>query len=325
MIGVQLREMMKKMTGVIDFSRIFVRTTYAIGLAVGAFACAHTALAQGPNLVSQAALIVDAKSGEPIFAKNSNHVTPIASITKLMTAMVVIDADLFLDEKLAVDMEDIDFLKGSRSRLSIGTTLTRREMLTLALMSSENRAASALGRHFPGGTEGALRAMNAKAKALGMENTRFVDTTGLSPGNVSTARDLALLVSAANQYPLIASMSTQREHYVHSDETGKTYAFGNSNGLVKTEGWDISVQKTGFIQEAGRCVVMLAKIAQRPVIMVLLDSVGKFSRIGDAQRIKTWMETGEVLEIPKPVVFKKSKAKRGAKAGPKVIAKKRRR
>jgi serine-type D-Ala-D-Ala endopeptidase (penicillin-binding protein 7) len=317
--------MMNKSTGVIDFYRIFVRLTHAVGAALLTFACAHTAVAQGPNLVSQAALIIDAKSGEAIFSKNSNHVTPIASITKLMTAMVVIDADLFLDEKLAVDMEDIDFLKGSRSRLSIGTTLTRREMLTLALMSSENRAASALGRHFPGGTDGALRAMNAKAKALGMENTRFVDTTGLSPGNVSTARDLALLVSAANQYPLIASMSTQREHYVHSDETGKTYAFGNSNGLVKTDGWDISVQKTGFIQEAGRCVVMLAKIAQRPVIMVLLDSVGKFSRIGDAQRIKTWMETGEVLEIPKPVVFKKSKAKRGTKAGPKVIAKKRRR
>jgi serine-type D-Ala-D-Ala endopeptidase (penicillin-binding protein 7) len=317
--------MVKKMAGVIDFSNVLARTLHVIGASFVGLACAHTAVAQGPNLVSQAALIIDAKSGEAIFSKNSNHVTPIASITKLMTAMVVIDADLFLDEKLAVDMEDIDFLKGSRSRLSIGTTLTRREMLTLALMSSENRAASALGRHFPGGTDGALRAMNAKAKALGMENTRFVDTTGLSPGNVSTARDLALLVSAANQYPLIASMSTQREHYVHSDETGKTYAFGNSNGLVKTDGWDISVQKTGFIQEAGRCVVMLAKIAQRPVIMVLLDSVGKFSRIGDAQRIKTWMETGEVLEIPKPVVFKKSKAKRGTKAGPKVIAKKRRR
>jgi serine-type D-Ala-D-Ala endopeptidase (penicillin-binding protein 7) len=313
--------MVRKMTGVIDFSRFLA----CVSAATATLVCAYTAFASGPNLVSQAALIIDAKSGEAIFAKNSNHVTPIASITKLMTAMVVIDADLFLDEKLSVDIDDIDFLKGSRSKLSIGTVLTRREMLTLALMSSENRAASALGRHFPGGLPGAIRAMNAKAKALGMDNTHFVDTTGLSPQNVSTARDLALLVSAANQYPLIAAMSTQREHMVHSDETGKTFAFGNSNGLVKTDGWDISVQKTGFIQEAGRCVVMLAKIAQRPVILVLLDSVGKFSRIGDAQRIKTWMETGEVLEIPKPAAFKKTKAKRGAKASGKTVVKKRRR
>jgi serine-type D-Ala-D-Ala endopeptidase (penicillin-binding protein 7) len=306
---------MKKVTGVIVFARLF---------AAALTAATTLALAQGPNLLSQAALIIDAKSGEPIYAKNSDHVTPIASITKLMTAMVVIDADLFLDEKLAVDVEDLDFLKGSRSRLSIGTVLTRREMLSLALMSSENRAASALGRHFPGGLPAAVRAMNAKAKTLGMENTRFVDTTGLSPGNVSTARDLAILVTSANQYPLIASLSTQREQSVHSDETGKTYHYGNSNALVKSDGWDISLQKTGFITEAGRCVVMFAKIAQRPVILVLLDSVGRFSRIGDAQRIKTWMETGEVLEIPKPVVYKKAKAKRGSKATAKVVKKRRR-
>lgn len=315
---------MKKLTGVFDFSRFFAvavtgTAVVALGLSLAA------ARASGPNLVSQAALIVDAKSGEPIFAKNSNHVTPIASITKLMTAMVVIDADLFLDEKLTVEMDDLDFLKGSRSKLSIGTVLTRREMLQLALMSSENRAASSLGRHFPGGLEAAIRAMNAKAKALGMEHTRFVDTTGLSPQNVSTARDLATLVTAANQYPLIQSFSTQREQYVTSEATGRTLHYGNSNGLIKTDGWDISVQKTGFISEAGRCVVMLAKIAQRPVILVLLDSVGKFSRIGDAQRIKTWMETGEILEIPKPVAQKKTKSKRSTKASGKAIAKKRRR
>jgi serine-type D-Ala-D-Ala endopeptidase (penicillin-binding protein 7) len=315
---------MKKMTGVFDFPRFFAAAlTGTVVVALGLLLA--PARASGPNLVSQAALIVDAKSGESIFAKNSNHVTPIASITKLMTAMVVIDADLLLDEKLTVDMDDLDFLKGSRSKLSIGTVLTRREMLQLALMSSENRAASALGRHFPGGLPAAINAMNAKAKALGMENTRFVDTTGLSPKNVSTARDLATLVTAANQYPLIQSFSTQREQYVTNESTGQTLHYGNSNGLIKTDGWDISVQKTGFISEAGRCVVMLAKIAHRPVVMVLLDSVGKFSRIGDAQRIKTWMETGEVLEIPKPVVYKKVKAKRGAKVGAKVIAKKRRR
>jgi serine-type D-Ala-D-Ala endopeptidase (penicillin-binding protein 7) len=237
----------------------------------------------------------------------------------------VVDADQFLDEKLTIATEDLDFLKGSRSRLSIGETFTRREMLSLALMSSENRAANALGRYYPGGYEAAVRAMNAKAKSLGMTSTRFVDTTGLSPDNVSTAKDLATLVTSANNYPLIASLSTQREQYLQSDETGKTYHFGNSNALVKSDGWDISLQKTGFIREAGRCVVMLAQIAKRPVVLVLLDSVGKFSRIGDAQRIKTWMETGEVLEIPKPVVYKKSKAKRGAKATGKTVVKKRRR
>lgn len=311
---------MKKLTGVFDFSRVLGGVIAAALVALGA----SSAFATGPNLVSQAALIIDAKTGEPIFAKNSSHVTPIASITKLMTAIVVLDADQFLDEKLTITLEDLDFLKGSRSKLSIGESFTRREMLTLALMSSENRAANALGRYYPGGYPAAVRAMNAKAKALGMEHTRFVDTTGLSPQNVSTAKDLATLVTAANNYPLIASLSTQREQLLTSDETGRTYHFGNSNGLVRTDGWDISLQKTGFISEAGRCVVMLAKIAQRPVIMVLLDSVGKFSRIGDANRIKTWMETGEVLEIPKPVAFKKTKAKRGAKAGPKVVKKRRR-
>jgi serine-type D-Ala-D-Ala endopeptidase (penicillin-binding protein 7) len=307
---------MKKVTGVIVFARFF---------AAALSAAATFALAQGPNLLSQAVLVLDAKSGESIYSKNSAHVTPIASITKLMTAMIVVDADQFLDEKLTIATDDLDFLKGSRSRLSIGETFTRREMLSLALMSSENRAANALGRYFPGGYEAAVRAMNAKAKSLGMTSTRFVDTTGLSPDNVSTAKDLATLVTAANNYPLIASLSTQREQYLQSDETGKTYHFGNSNALVKSDGWDISLQKTGFIREAGRCVVMFAQIAKRPVVLVLLDSVGKFSRIGDAQRIKTWMETGEVLEIPKPVVYKKSKAKRGAKATGKTVVKKRRR
>jgi serine-type D-Ala-D-Ala endopeptidase (penicillin-binding protein 7) len=240
--------------------------------------------------------------------------------------MVVIDSSTSLDEKLTIDIDDMDFLKGSRSRLSIGTALTRRDMLQLALMASENRAANALGRFYPGGMSAAVRAMNAKAKDLGMSYTTFVDTTGLSPKNVSTASDLAILVKAANEYPLIQTLSTEREQFVTSEETGRTLHFGTSNGLVKSEGWDISLQKTGFISEAGRCVVMLAKIAQRPVIMVLLDSVGKFSRIGDANRVKTWMETGEVLEIPKPVVYKKTKAKRGSKvSGKKVTLKKRRR
>lgn len=279
--------------------------------------------AQGPNLLSQAALIVDARSGEPIYAKNANNVTPIASITKLMTAMIVLDAQQNLDQLLTIDIEDLDYLKASRSRLSIGSELSRREMLQLALMSSENRAASTLGRFYPGGLKAAVAAMNAKAKALGMTSTHYVDTSGLSPENVSTARDLVVLVQAAQRYPLIREYSTQSDQYVQIPATGQTLHYNNSNALVKSNGWDISVQKTGFIREAGRCVVMLAQIAQRPVVLVLLDSVGKFSRLGDANRVKTWMETGEVLAIPKPkaIVKKGGKVKRG-KA---VVVKKRRR
>ena len=281
------------------------------------------AQAQGPNLLSQAALILDAGSGEAIFAKNANNVTPIASITKLMTAMVVLDAQQNLDQLLTVDVSDLDYLKASKSRLSIGSELSRREMLQLALMSSENRAASTLGRFYPGGLTAAVAAMNAKAKSLGMTNTHYVDTSGLSPENVSTARDLAVLVQAAQRYPLVREYSTQSDQYVQIPATGQTLHYNNSNALVKSDGWKISLQKTGFIREAGRCVVMLAHIAQRPVVLVLLDSVGKFSRLGDAQRVKTWMETGEVLAIPKPkaVVKKSNKGKRGKM----IVVKKRRR
>jgi serine-type D-Ala-D-Ala endopeptidase (penicillin-binding protein 7) len=277
------------------------------------FLASSIAIAQGPNLLSQAALILDAKSGEPIFSKNANTVTPIASITKLMTAVVVLDAQQDLDQPLIVDVADLDFLKASRSRLSIGSELTRREMLQLSLMSSENRAASALGRSYPGGLNAAVAAMNAKAKSLGMSQTRYVDTSGLSPENVSTARDLAVLVQAAQRYPLIREYSTQSDQYVQIPATGQTLHFNNSNALVKSEGWSISLQKTGFIREAGRCVVMFAQIAQRPVVLVLLDSVGKFSRLGDAHRVKTWMETGEVLALPKPQALAKKSAK-GSKA-----------
>jgi serine-type D-Ala-D-Ala endopeptidase (penicillin-binding protein 7) len=306
---------MKILTGSVVFVRLFLTSVLALG--------SLHAHAQGPNLLSQAALIVDARSGEPIYAKNANIITPIASITKLMTAMVVLDAQQNLDQLLTVDISDLDYLKGSRSRLSIGSELSRREMLQLALMSSENRASSALGRFYPGGLTAAVAAMNSKAKALGMNNTHYVDTSGLSPENVSTARDLALLVQAAQRYPLIREYSTQSDQYVQIPATGQTLHYNNSNALVKSDGWNISLQKTGFIREAGRCVVMLAQIAQRPVVLVLLDSVGKFSRLGDAHRVKTWMETGEVLAIPKP----KAVAKKGVKGkrGKVIIAKKRRR
>ena len=313
---------MKNMIDSIVSTRLFLTSAVTLGL----FCAQTTAFAQGPNLLSSAALILDASSGQPIYAKNANTITPIASITKLMTAMIVLDAQQNMDERLSVDLNDLDYLKASRSRLSIGSELSRREMLQLALMSSENRAASALGRHYPGGLAAAVAAMNAKAKSIGMVNTHYVDTSGLSPENVSTARDLAVLVQTAQRYPLIREYSTQSDQYVQIPTTGQTLHYNNSNALVKSDGWNITLQKTGFIREAGRCVVMLAYIAQRPVVLVLLDSVGKFSRLGDANRIKTWMETGEVLAIPTlKAVVRKGMKNNKAKRGKVVIVKKRRR
>jgi D-alanyl-D-alanine endopeptidase (penicillin-binding protein 7) len=245
-----------------------------------------------------------------MYAKAADAVTPIASLTKLMTAMVVLDANLPLDDLVAVDMDDFDYLKGSHSRLRMGATLSRGEMLRLALMSSENRAASSLARHYPGGSNAFVAAMNAKAAELGMTRTRFEDPTGLSPNNVSTANDLALMVGAAANYPLIRDYTTTPEHFVEVQPSGQTLGFNNSNALVKNVAWDIQLQKTGYIREAGRCVVMLATIASRPMVIVLLDSLGKYTRLGDAQRVKHWLETGESLP---PVAAKATAGKAKAK------------
>ena len=240
-------------------------------------------------LRSAVALVQDARSGETLIAKNQAAVLPIASITKLMTAIVMLDAGLDLEQRVAVSDEDYDFVKGTRSRLRPGTVLTRNELLLLALMSSENRAAASLARTYPGGTEAFVAAMNAKAAMLGMTDTRFVDPTGLSPSNVSSARDLAHLVAAAHEYPLIRQYSTTESATVQS--LGRPLAYRNTNGLVRNAHWDIGLQKTGYINEAGRCLVMRVKMASREVIVVLLDSWGKFSRIGDANRIKKWLES----------------------------------
>jgi D-alanyl-D-alanine endopeptidase (penicillin-binding protein 7) len=247
------------------------------------------------RLASANVLVVDAEDGRRMYAKAADEVTPIASLTKLMTAMVVLDTSPSLDEPVAVDMDDFDYIKGSRSRLRMGTTLSRGEMLRLALMSSENRAASSLARHYPGGNVTFVAAMNAKAAALGMTRTRFEDPTGLSPNNVSTANDLALMVGAAARYPLIRDYTTTPAHFVEVQPSGQVLGFNNSNALVKNVAWDIQLQKTGYIREAGRCVVMLATIASRPMVIVLLDSLGKYTRLGDAQRVKHWLETGESL------------------------------
>lgn len=243
-----------------------------------------------PKLHSSIALIYDQQTQRPLYTKNSNAQTPIASITKLMTAMVVLDAQLPLDEEISIDVADIDTLKGTRSRLRIGMTLTRSELLKLALMASENRAAAALARTYPGGYNAAIAAMNDKARELGMQNTRFLDPAGLNSNNVSTAHDLVKMVAAARDYLLIHQYTTAASHSVDGWR-GREMRFVNTNPLVRNASWDIGVSKTGYISEAGRCLVMEATINQRPVIIVLLDSWGKRTRIGDANRIKKWMES----------------------------------
>lgn len=244
------------------------------------------------RLRSSAAVVVDQEAGRLLYAKNPEAVMSIASITKLMTAMVVLDSGAPLDEVLAIEASDVDLLKGSSSRLRLGTELTRREMLKLMLMSSENRAAAALARSHAQGKQAFVDAMNAKAAALGMADTRFLDPTGLTPKNRSTASDLALMVDAGYQYRLIREFTTSSEHSIEfaSGSYREELAFHNTNGLVGSERWDIGLSKTGYISEAGRCLVLQATIAAKPVIIVLLDSWGRFSRIADANRIKRWIE-----------------------------------
>lgn len=253
-------------------------------------AYAISSAGSAPKLHSAIALIYDQQTQRPLYTKNSNAQSPIASITKLMTAIVVLDAQLPLDEEISIDVADIDMLKGTHSRLRIGMTLTRSELLKLALMASENRAASALARTYPGGYNAAIAAMNDKARELGMRNTRFLDPAGLNSNNVSTAHDLVKMVAAARAYPLIHQYTTAASHSVDGWR-GRELRFVNTNPLVKNASWDIGVSKTGYISEAGRCLVMEATINQRPVIIVLLDSWGKRTRIGDANRIKKWMES----------------------------------
>jgi D-alanyl-D-alanine endopeptidase (penicillin-binding protein 7) len=244
------------------------------------------------GLRSGAVLVLDQETGEPLLSKNMDQVLPIASITKLMTAMVVLDSDLPLLESISIEKVDVDRMKGSRSKLAVGTTLMRAEMLKLALMASENRAAAALARNYPGGTPAFVAAMNKKGAELGMSNSRFVDATGLHPGNVSTAGDLAKLAAAAHRYPLIREYTTTDYFRIESEEKRRRHvlAFVNSNRLLKSRQWEIGLSKTGYISEAGRCLVMQAMIGDKPRIIVLLDSWGKLSRIGDANRIKRWIE-----------------------------------
>ncbi len=245
-------------------------------------------------LRSNAVLVQDANSGQTILAKNSDSVMPIASITKLMTAMVLLDSGIDMTQRVVVSREDVDRRKGTHSRLRPGSSLTREDLLLLALMASENRAAAALARTYPGGTDAFVAAMNAKARKLDMQDTRYVDPTGLDSDNVSSPRDLARLVKAAADYPLIREYTTRGRAQVEA--RGRTLSYHNTNRLVSNPHWDIDLSKTGYISEAGRCLVMQITVASRELIVVLLDSWGKYSRIGDAKRIRKWLESSALAD-----------------------------
>jgi D-alanyl-D-alanine endopeptidase (penicillin-binding protein 7) len=251
---------------------------------------------QSPKLKSSVALVVDQNTGETLFEKNGQTVLPIASITKLMTALVVLDAEQSLDEAIRIDSDDIDMEKGTRSRLTIGTELTRGDALHLALMASENRAASALGRHYPGGISAFVEAMNAKARLLNMNDTHYVDSSGLSPQNQSSGHDLVRLLKVAYEYPVIREFTTSPKYKVNSK--GRSVEFGNTNRLVLNPNWQIGLQKTGYISEAGQCLIMQATISDRDLLIVLLNSQGKLSRIGDAGRLRSWIESHSFVRRP---------------------------
>ena len=240
---------------------------------------------------SSSALVVDVKTGKTLYQKNATKVRPIASLTKLMTALVVLDAKQNLNQTITVDKNDLDRVKHTHSRIRMGTKVTRRDALHLALMSSENRMASALARHYPGGRSAFVRAMNNKARQLGMRNTHFYDSTGLSTRNVSTAQDLGKLAAAAYRQPLIRQFTQDENREMRFKTPAYSLMFNNTNPLVKNPDWDVRLSKTGFTDEAGRCLVMRAKPDSRELAIVLLNSVGKRTPIGDANRIRKWLKS----------------------------------
>ncbi len=243
------------------------------------------------KLKSSSALIVD-RFNNPVFEKSIDEPLPIASITKLMTAIVALDAQLPLDEKITITKSDRDLVRLTGSRLKYGAKLSRRELIMLALMSSENRAAAALGRTYPGGTEAFVRAMNQKARSLGMHSSQFADPAGLKSENVASPRDLVTLARTANQYPLIQEATTGRELIVKPYKKKGPLRYVNTNRLIKNKHWDIELSKTGYINEAGRCLLMQTEIAGQPLVIVLLNSYGKLTPFGDANRIRKWIESG---------------------------------
>jgi D-alanyl-D-alanine endopeptidase (penicillin-binding protein 7) len=261
--------------------------TRSIRASFGQMAGLH-ATSDALGLHSSVALVVDQDTQEVLYSKNDHVVLPIASLTKLMTGLVIAEANLPMDERIRITQADVDTEKGSSSRLAVGTELSRGDLMHLALMSSENRAAHALGRTFPGGMDLFISRMNQRARSLGMTDTRYVEPTGLSSQNQSSANDLVVLAAKAYNEPMLRELSTSQGREVAVGS--KTLQYNNTNGLIKNPQWDIGLQKTGYISEAGRCLVMQAQVAGRKLIMVFLDSTGKFSRMGDAERVRKWLE-----------------------------------
>lgn len=250
------------------------------------------------HIASGSAMLVDLQTNKVIYASNPDVVVPIASVTKLMTGMVVLDAKQNMDEYISINISDTPEMKGVFSRVKLNSEMPRKEMLLITLMSSENRAAASLAHHYPGGYAAFIAAMNAKAKALGMNSTRYVEPTGLSIHNVSTARDLSKLVQAARKYPMLTQLSTTKEKTVSFRKPNYTLGFSNTNHLVNRANWDIKLTKTGFTNQAGHCLVLVTSMGNRPVSLVILDAFGKFTHFADASRIRKWIETGKSGSVP---------------------------
>ena len=282
-------------------------------LLLGVLLACSSAFAATPSparqeLASGSALLVDLKTNQVLYSSNPDFVAPIASVTKLMTAIVTLDAKPALDQPLPIVIKDVKEMRGIYSRVRIGSELSLRDMLQLALMSSENRAAATLAHHYPGGVPAFVAAMNAKAKALGMSHTRYVEPTGLSELNVSSASDLVKLLKASQQYPLIEQFSTTREKTQAFRKPAYTLGFRNTNHLVFKPNWSIQLTKTGYTDEAGHCLVMRTQMAGKPVAFVVLDSFGKLTHMADASRLKKWIETGKVTPVaPAALAYKQQK------------------
>ncbi|QYJ78187.1 D-alanyl-D-alanine endopeptidase [Shewanella acanthi] len=277
-------------------------------------AAANNSTSKHQEVAANSALVVDLKTNEILYSSNPDTVRPIASVTKLMTAMVVLDAKLPMDEKLDINIKDTKEMRGVYSRVRIGSVISRKEMLLLTLMSSENRAAASLAHHYPGGYKAFIRAMNDKAKALGMKNTRYVEPTGLSAKNVSSARDLVVLLKASQGYPMLGELSSTEKKTVTFAKPKYSLDFRNTNRLVSKDNWNIHLTKTGFTNPAGHCLVMRTEMAKRQVAFVVLDAYGKYTHLADANRVRNWLETGKVSPLPAEAKrYKKQRSQQLAK------------
>ncbi|PWC10574.1 D-alanyl-D-alanine endopeptidase [Brenneria roseae subsp. americana] len=291
------------------FGLLLLSTNAVIIPAVIAKESARPAPAVQQEIASGSAMVVDLRDNHILYSTNPDVVVPIASVTKLMTAMVVLDANQPLDEVISIDISQTKEMQGVYSRVRLNSEISRHDMLLLALMSSENRAAASLAHHYPGGYQAFINAMNAKARSLGMTHTRYVEPTGLSINNVSTARDLTKLLIASKQYPLLSQLSTTHEKTATFLRPAYSLPFRNTNHLVYKPDWNIQLTKTGFTNQAGHCLVMLTMINQRPVALVVLDAFGKYTHFADASRLRNWLESGKITAVPAAALsYKKQKA-----------------